>query len=74
MNYSICNADRTTHLKIVVVALVASIAIAGLEIAAHVSVDNGYSRTARIIKAGQPNLHAEGRPSRCLPGKAFCPA
>jgi hypothetical protein len=30
MNYSIYSADRTTHLKIVVVALVTGIAIAGL--------------------------------------------
>ena len=30
MNHSIYSADRTTHLKIVVVALVAGIAVAGL--------------------------------------------
>jgi hypothetical protein len=74
VNDSIYNADRATHLKIVVVALVASIGIAGLGIAAHVSVDDGYSRTAPIIKAGQPNFHAESPPSPRLPGKAFCPA
>jgi hypothetical protein len=73
MNYSIYNADRTTHLKIVVVALVASIGVAGFGIAAHVSRHDGYSRTARIIEAGQPSFQAEGLPSRCLPAGAFCP-
>jgi len=32
MNHSIYSADRATHLKIVVVALVAGIAVAGLGI------------------------------------------
>ena len=72
MNYSIYNADRTTHLKIVVVALVASIGIAGFGIAAHINVDDGYSKTARIIKAGQPSFQAEGLPSRCPPGRSLC--
>jgi hypothetical protein len=34
MNWSIYTADRTTHLKIVVVALVAATIVAGLAIAA----------------------------------------
>jgi hypothetical protein len=74
MNYSIYNADRTTHLKIVVIALVASIGVTGFGIAAHVSRDDGYSTTARIIKAGQPGFQVEGLPSRCLSGKVLCPA
>jgi hypothetical protein len=74
MNYSIYTADRTTHLKIVVVALVAGIGVASLGIAAHVSRDDGYPNTARIIKAGQPSFQAEGSSSRCPPGKVFCPA
>jgi hypothetical protein len=74
MNYSIYNADRATHWKIVVIALVASIGIAGLGIAARVSGDDGYSRTAHVIKAGQPNFRADGLPSRCPSGRAFCPA
>ncbi len=53
MNHSIYSADRTTHLKIVVVALVAGIAVAGLGISARSSSD-GYMQTARVIKAGQP--------------------
>jgi hypothetical protein len=37
MNHSIYSADRTTHLKIVVVALVAGIVVAGLGITARAS-------------------------------------
>ena len=52
MNHSIYSADRSTHLKIVVVALVAGIAVAGFGISAHTS-DDSY-QTARVIKAGKP--------------------
>jgi len=54
MNHSIYSADRATHMKIVVVALVAGIVVAGLGISAHLTTDNGYSQTARVIKAGKP--------------------
>ena len=54
MNYSIYSADRSTHLKIVVVALVAGIAVAGVSILARNSSDGGYTQTARVIKAGKP--------------------
>jgi hypothetical protein len=52
MNHSIYSADRTTHLKIVVVALVAAIAVAGFSISAHNSSDDSY-QTARVVKAGK---------------------
>jgi hypothetical protein len=51
MNHSIHSADRTTHLKIVVVALVAGIAVAAFGISARTNVD--YSQTAHVIKAGK---------------------
>jgi hypothetical protein len=54
MNHSIYSADRSTHLKIVVVALVAGIAVFGLGISARSSSDDGYAQTARVIKAGKP--------------------
>ncbi|WGD50810.1 hypothetical protein QA641_35295 [Bradyrhizobium sp. CB1650] len=54
MNHSIYSADRSTHLKIVVVALVAGIAVAGLSIAARSGSDDGLTQTARVIKAGKP--------------------
>jgi hypothetical protein len=56
MNHSIYSADRSTHLKIVVVALVAGIAVAGLGISARTTSDD-YAQTAsnvRVIKAGTP--------------------
>ena len=53
MNHSIYSADRSTHLKIVVVALVAGIVVAGLGITARGLSDDGYAQTARVIKAGK---------------------
>jgi hypothetical protein len=54
MNHSIYSADRTTHLKVVVVALVAGIVVAGLGISARAVSDDGYTQTARVIKADKP--------------------
>ncbi len=53
MNHSIYSADRSTHLKIVVIALVAGIAVAGFGISARSISDDGYTQTARVIKAGK---------------------
>ena len=52
MNHSIHSADRSTHLKIVVVALVAGIAVAAFGISARTNAD--YSQTAHVVKAGKP--------------------
>ena len=52
MNHSIHSADRATHLKIVVVALVAGIAVAAFGITTRTHVD--YTQTATVIKAGKP--------------------
>jgi hypothetical protein len=56
MNHSIYSADRTTHLKIVVVALVAGIVVAGFSISARDTSDEGLTQTAstRVMKAGKP--------------------
>jgi hypothetical protein len=51
MNHSIHSADRSTHLKIVVVALVAGIAVAALGISARTASD--YTQTAHVVKAGK---------------------
>ncbi len=56
MNHSIYSADRMTHLKIVVVALVAAIVVAGFSISARNTSDEGLTQTAsmRVMKAGKP--------------------
>jgi hypothetical protein len=54
MNHSIYSADRMTHLKIVVVALVVGILVAGFSISARNSSDEGFTQTARVMKAGKP--------------------
>ena len=67
MNHSIYSADRTTHLKIVVVALVAGIAVAGFGISARMNADEGYTQTARVIKAGKPMaITSSGADSRAF--------
>ena len=52
MNHSIHSADRSTHLKIVAVALAAGIAVTALGITARSDVAD--TKTARVIKAGKP--------------------
>jgi hypothetical protein len=54
MNHSFHSADRTTHLKIVVVALVAGIAVAGLGISARTNTD--YAQATHVTKAGKPTM------------------
>ena len=54
MNHSIYSADRTTHLKIVVVALVAGILVAGFGISTRNTTSDDGVQTARVLKAGKP--------------------
>jgi hypothetical protein len=55
MNHSIHSADRATHRKIVVVALVAGIAVAAFGIAARTGVDlSQTAQTTPVVKAGKP--------------------
>jgi hypothetical protein len=54
MNHSIYSADRMTHLKIVVVALVAGILVAAFSISTRTSHGEGFIETARVMKAGKP--------------------
>ncbi len=54
MNHSIYSADRTTHLKIVVVALVAGILVAGFGISTRATSSDDAVQTAKVMKAGKP--------------------
>jgi hypothetical protein len=56
MNHSIYSADRTTHLKIVAMALVVGIAGVGLALSSRSSSDAGSTQTAGVVKAGKPVL------------------
>lgn len=53
MNHSFYSADRMTHLKIVVVALVAAIGIAAFGISAHVTGNDTYAQASStpVLKA-----------------------
>jgi len=57
MNHSIITADRTTHLKIVAVSLVAAIAVILVGVTARVT-DTGASANLQahgpVLKAGKP--------------------
>jgi hypothetical protein len=60
MNHSIYGADRLTHLKIVVVALIGATVVAGVGIAARDTPTTSGAVTARnqdmvpLMRAGQP--------------------
>jgi hypothetical protein len=57
MNHSMYSADRATHLKIVVVALIGATLVAGIGIAARVSDTNSATAmkaNGPVLKAGQP--------------------
>ena len=59
MNHSFYSADRTTHLKIVVLALLAATTVAGIGITARVNSGDNYAAQvdrAQIVKAGKPVL------------------
>jgi hypothetical protein len=58
MNHSLVTADRTTHLKIVAVSLVAAIAVVMVGVTARVT-DSGASASLQahgpVLKAGKPS-------------------
>jgi hypothetical protein len=51
MNHSFYSSDRTTHLKIVVLALAAGMALAGIATSSRV---NSGAEGADVIKAAKP--------------------
>jgi hypothetical protein len=52
VNHSLYSANRTTYIKVVVVALIAAIAVLGFGIAASMN-NKRDARSARIIKASK---------------------
>jgi hypothetical protein len=54
MNHSLYSADRVTHSKIVVAALLAAIVITGLATYTRANTSIGASETIAVIKAGKP--------------------
>jgi hypothetical protein len=56
MNHSIYSADRATHLKIVIIALVAGTVLSGLTIAGNSFSDDGSVQATRIIDASKPKM------------------
>jgi hypothetical protein len=56
-NYSIATADRTTHLKIVIVSLIAGIVVVVVGIAARPTLPDMSTQLearAPVLKAGKP--------------------
>lgn len=54
-NSSLLNADRMTHLKIVVVALMCATLVAGVGVAARVTDGSGTAgMEATVVKVGAP--------------------
>jgi hypothetical protein len=59
-NSSIFTADRMTHLKIVVVSLIASIAVVAVGIAARTGGSEPMQASVSIVKAAKPVLATTG--------------
>jgi hypothetical protein len=62
MNFSLFTCDRTTHLKIVAVALVAAIVVTVAGINARVGDAGGQTASTRtngvVVKAGKPAVYS----------------
>ena len=70
MNHSLLSADRGTHVKIVVVALLAALTVVIAGITAHVSVPVSMAAAVKtnctVVKAGAPAVYSnrEGAATR----------
>ena len=59
MNHSLYSADRSTHLKIVVVGVLCAVVVAAVGMFASVGDGNV---TTQIVRAGQPTAISGGLP------------
>jgi hypothetical protein len=63
MAHSLIGADRTTHLRIVAVALVAVALFVGIGVAAHISDFEAVAAMMQnepVVKAGKPAIYTTG--------------
>ena len=62
-NFSLLSADRVTHVKVVAVALVCAMMVAGIGLAARITDPSAEGRVeATAIKPGKPLTAAAGEP------------
>lgn len=61
MNHSFYGADRTTHLKIVVLSAFAATAVVGVSTAAHVHADSVASAPIVVSKDRMPTMATNQR-------------
>ncbi|WP_454621129.1 hypothetical protein [Bradyrhizobium cenepequi] len=54
MNHSIYSADRATHLKIVVVALLTAATVAGLGLSLYFRAKTSPAERTAVLTAGKP--------------------
>jgi hypothetical protein len=62
MNWSLYTADRTTHLKIVVVGLIAAVLVSVIGISArelNLGTDIMTAQAPTVIKAGGPSVYTD---------------
>ena len=60
-NFSLLAADRLTHLKVVMVALVCATLVVGIGFAARVTDGSGTANTI-VVKPGKPVTATAGEP------------
>jgi hypothetical protein len=60
-NFSLLGANRLTHLKVVMVALVCATLVVGVGFAARVT-DGAGTATATVVKPGKPLTATAGEP------------
>jgi ABC-type proline/glycine betaine transport system permease subunit len=62
-NFSLFTADRMTHLKIVVVALVCATLVAGVGVAARINDAASGQMEVTLVKPGKPMTASAGQDS-----------
>jgi hypothetical protein len=58
MDHSLLTASRTTHVKIVVVALLGAILVVTVGIASHLGATGSSAVAPGVVKAGEPAAYS----------------